>query len=308
MKARAQNRLGEKACLLDQVVKEIRRNGPMSSKDFKSDSGPKKRKNRGWWNWKPAKTALEMLYWAGILTVAYRENFQRYYDLTENVLPSCVDITEPSDEERREFYIEKTVDAWGIVKPRDLASYYYTWCTRTPLKGNVLRDALKVLVNQDTLEEVTIEGDDQPYYILTRDRETIQRISDGETGVPDKVTFLSPFDNLTWNKNRTKDLFSFEPKFEAYFPKEKRKFGYYTLNILYGDKLVGRLDPKMHRDKGLLEVKALRLEETFKPDIEFEEKLTESFTSFIKFHKAKKIQFRRISPLLKSWEKTVTLN
>lgn len=295
MKAKAEKRLKEKAHLLDQVLDETRQRGAMSSKDFK-DEGMRKGKRRGWWDWKPAKIALEILFSAGVLMVAYRKNFQRYYDLTENVLPSYIDMTEPTEEERRRFFVKKTFDAWGVAKPKDIANYYYRWSTWTSLKGKALEETLQQLLNDDVLEEVTIEGDHGPYCMLTKDSEIAQRVAEGEIASFDKVTFLSPFDNLTWSKERIKTLFNFTPRFEAYVPKDKRKFGYYAMNILYKNRLIGRFDPKVHRDRNVLEVKLLRFEENFRPSDEFEEKLIDAFKSFMEFNRAKEIIFRKIIP------------
>jgi len=295
LKVRAEKRLKEKSYLLDQVLDEIRRNGPMSSKDFEHERTGKK-KGLGWWNWKPAKIALEMLFSAGVLMVAYRRNFQRYYDLTENVLPSHIDVTEPTEEERQRFFVEKTLEAWGVAKPSEVSSYYYEWATRTALKKEALEETFQQLLDEDVLEEVTVEGARGPYYMLVKDHDIVQRIAEGETADFNGVTFLSPFDNLTWNKTRIRKLFNFTPKFEAYIPKDKRKFGYYNMNILYKNRLVGRFDPKVHRDQKVLEVKLLHLEEDFKPESEFEERLGDAFRSFMEFNKAEKIIFRKIVP------------
>lgn len=293
LKARAERRLKEKAYLVDQVLNEIRQKGPMRSSDFKDE---RKRRRRGWWDWKPAKTALEMLFNSGILMVAYRRNFQRYYDLTENVLPSHIEITEPSEEERRRFFICKTFDALGVAKLRDVSSYYYQWSTRASLSGEVLEKTFEQLLNDDVLGEVTIEGVREPHYMLSSDYEVAQKVDEGEIGSFDELTFLSPFDNLTWSKDRDKTLFDFVPKLEAYIPQDKRKYGYYNMSILYKDRLVGRLDPKAHRDKRLLEIKLLHLEEDFKPDHEFEGKLADAFRSFMEFNEAELIQLGKTVP------------
>jgi len=295
LKARAERRLRGKAYVLDGVLDEIRRRGPLTSKDFE-DEGVKKEKRHGWWDWKPAKIALEMLYDAGILMVSHRRNFQRYYDLTENILPSHIDTSEPTEEERRRFFAEKAFDAMGVAKPEDVANYYYQWCTRTPLKGKVWEATLQQLLSDDVLGEVTVEGDSSPYYMLTKDYEIVRKIAGGEVACFDRATFLSPFDNLTWSKGRIKRLFNFTSKLEAYLPEDKRRFGYYAMNILYKNRLVGRFDPKFHRDRKVLEVKTLHLEEGFRLDAEFEEKLADAFKSLMEFNGAKKIQFGRIIP------------
>jgi uncharacterized protein YcaQ len=293
LKARAEKHLKEKAYLLDEVLDEIREKGPMSSSDFKDE---RKRKRRGWWDWKPAKTALEMLFNSGVLMVAYRKNFRRYYDLTENVLPSRIDTTEPTAEERRLFFVRKAIDAMGVAKPRDVSSYYYQWGTMGQLKGATLEKTFEQLLSDDVLGGVIIEGVSEPHYMLTTDYEVARKVAEDETARFDGVTFLSPFDNLTWSKDRDKALFNFVPKLEAYIPRKKRKFGYYNMSILYRDRLIGRLDPKAHRDRKLLEVKLLHFEEDFEPDSVFEGKLADAFRSFAKFNGAEEILFRKIVP------------
>jgi uncharacterized protein YcaQ len=295
LKARAEKRLKEKAWLLDRVLEEIRHNGPMSASDFKLDEKPTE-KRKGWWNWSTTKIALEMLYNSGILMVSYRRNFQRYYDLTENVLSSDADLTEPTEDERIKFFIMKTFKALGVAKPSDVSSHYYDWSTYTPLKGNAFDKNFNDFVNEDVVKEVTIKGIQEPYFIFTEDFELVQKIADDDLDCFNEVTFLSPFDNLTWSKTRTRTFFNFVPKLEAYFPQNQRKYGYYNMNVLYKDQLVGRIDPKMYRTGGLLEINSLHLEKKFKSDTEFKEKLADAFRRFMSFHNAEKIAFKKIVP------------
>jgi len=295
LKARAEKRLKEKAWLLDRVLEEIRRNGPMGTSDFELDEKPAE-KRTGWWSWSTTKMALEMLYNAGILMVSHRKNFQRYYDLTENVLASDLDLTEPAEDERIRFFLTKAFHALGVAKPSDVSSYYYQWSTPTPLKGKTFDTVLKNLVNEDIVKEVTVEGFKGPYYAPTEDFELIQKIGDDHLDCFNEVTFTSPFDNLTWSKTRTREFFNFAPKLEAYLPQNQRKYGYYNMNVLYKDQLVGRIDPKMHRNRKLLEINLLHIGKNFKSDMEFKEKLFDAFRRFMDFHNAEKITFRKIIP------------
>ncbi len=295
LKVRAEKRLKEKAWLLDKILDEIRRNGPMSTSDFELDE-KQAEKRTGWWSWSATKMALEMLFNAGILMVSYRRNFQRHYDLAENCLPSGVDVTEPAEEERQRFCIMNTFRAYGVAKPSDVSNCYYQWSTFTPLKGQSFERVLKNLVSEDAVKEVTVKGFQGLYYMLTEDLELMQKIADDQLDCFDEVTFLSPFDNLTWSKTRIHEFFNFSPKLEAYVPQNKRKFGYYNMNILYKDQFVGRIDPKMHRARRLLEIKSLHLEKGFKFDAEFKEKLAEAFRRFMNFHNAEKIIFGKTVP------------
>lgn len=287
MRSKARQWLKEEASLLDVVLGEIERNGSLCSKDFKQqDKGEKKEEKGGWWNWKPAKYALELLYGAGILMVSRRENFQKYYDLTENVLPSHIDISEPTEEERQYFFLEKTLDAWGLAEIKDIAQYFYTWSTKISLGVKALSVVVKEMVNEDILTQVQVEGINKPYLTLTKNLEALKKTANNQQKQAGTVSLISPFDNLTWSKPRTKKLFDFHPTLEIYIPKETRKFGYYTLSILYNSEIVGRLDPKMHRDKATLEIRALELKENFKPTEHFKQQLTLTLKDFMRFHNA----------------------
>jgi len=295
LKTRAQKRLGGKAKLLDKVLHEVKRRGPVSSKDFEEE-GERKGKRVGWWDWKPAKIALEMLFNAGILMVAYRKNFQRYYDMTENVLPSDIDTTEPTEEERRRFFLKRAIDALGVANQVDMAGYYYEWSTRASLRGKGLEVAVKELLHDDVLGEVTVEGDPEPNYMLTKDFDIAEKVARGDMECFNNITFLSPFDNLLWSRMRLKTLFNFATKLEAYLPRDKREFGYYAMNVLYRNRIIGRFDPKLHRDSEVLEIKSLRFEDHFRSDSVFEEELSQAFRSFMEFNNAKHITFGKIVP------------
>ena len=108
---RLKKRTGKGKELIDHVIKRIKDEGPLASKDFSSE---KKRKG-GWWNRKDEKIAMDYLYGAGILAIERRQNFQRYYDLTENVIPTWVDTEPPTEEDRAWFFIEKTMDCLGVI-------------------------------------------------------------------------------------------------------------------------------------------------------------------------------------------------
>ena len=295
LEANAKRRLGEKAWLLDKILDEIRRNGPMSTSDFELEER-QVGKRGGWWSWSFTKMALEMLFNAGVLMVSQRRKFQRCYDLAENCLPPCVDTAEPTEEERQRFCITNTFRTLGVAEPSDVSSVYYHWGTSTLLQGEAFEKAAKKLVSDDVLREVTIKDHEGQQFMLAEDFEAAQKIVDGQLGCFGDVTFLSPFDNLTWCKARTRELFGFAPKLEAYVPQSKRKYGYYNMNVLYKDRFVGRIDPKMHRDRKLLEIKSLRLEKGFKPDAEFREKLAAAFRRFMDFHGAEKISFGKKAP------------
>jgi uncharacterized protein YcaQ len=283
IRRKAERSLKKDAGLLDTVLKQIKLSGPLSSKDFKhAYRGKKKERRTGWWDWKPAKYALELLFGAGILMVSRRENFQRYYDLAENVIPSHVDTSEPTEEERQLFFLTKTLDAWGVAEPKDISQYFYGWSIKADLGVKALSGLVRELEKEDVLTTVQVEDVESPYLILTKDLDNLERTLDMQEQVS-AVSLISPFDNLTWSKPRIRKLFGFHSDLEIYVPKETRRFGYYTLNILFNDQVVGRLDPKMHRDKGTLEIRALELEDGFAVKEDFMDQLVSALMDFMRF-------------------------
>lgn len=234
--------------VVERLVSHIRDNGPVRSADFERSDGAQP----GWWNWKDEKIALDVLWMVGELMVAKRHNFHRIYDLRERVLRNGDDSQVPPLEAVHETYVLNTVKALGVTKAAWIADYFRMY-------KKVAQAVIERLAKRGQLETVQVEGWDVPGYYHPDQREAIEAAADGQIPVS-KTTFLSPFDPLVWDRTRALELFSFDYKIEVYTPAPKRKYGYFTLPILYNNRLIGRLDPKAHRKEGIFEVKALHLE------------------------------------------------
>jgi uncharacterized protein YcaQ len=271
--------------LLDRVLNRIRKEGPLSSKDFE---GPKRK--GGWWNWKPAKLALELLFGAGILLIDRRENFQRYYDLAENVLPTGVDTSEPSDEERARFFALKTMGCLGLVKPQELRKYYHPWSIKSSRTSRQLQGLLDGLVSEGEAVRHCVDGDGSPYYCLPGDSDRLEELGSG-FGF-DEVRLFVYFDNMMWNRERIMELFGFEGRLEIYVPKDQRVYGYYHLPVLYGDRLVARVEPKMDRESNVLIIRGYWEEEGFEPTERYEDKLSRNIEEFARFNGADEVEWR----------------
>ena len=179
--------------LLDEVLKHVRENGLARSVDFERADG-----RRGtWWDWKPAKIALEHLYNTGTLTIANRVNFQRIYGITENVLPDWVDTAPPTEEEAYLTLLDKSARALGICAPMQIPDYFHM--KRTPAKPLIQR-----MLDEGTLQMVNIElhdGTVAEQVVHRANLPLLQRAADGDI-TPNHTTFLSPFDSLFWAKGR----------------------------------------------------------------------------------------------------------
>ena len=239
------------ADLAEALVAHIRENGPVRSADFERADG---RKGNGWWDWKQEKLALELLHNRGDVMIARRHNFQRVYDVRERVLPEWDDSLAPPLEDARNSLVLDVVRSLGVARPEWVAEYLQSLQLGAP--SNRKRIPLQEVGD---LVRVEVEGWKSPGYVHPDNVPLVEQALDGTLPIR-STTLLSPFDPVTWDRARARELFDFDYTIECYTPAPKRKYGYFTLPILHGDRLVGRLDPKAHRKDGIFEVKSIHLE------------------------------------------------
>jgi uncharacterized protein len=248
-------RLGENPdAVIDAVRERIAQDGPLLSKDFEHNRNGKALPENGWWGWKPQKAALEHLWRAGELAVAGRVNFQKVYDLTHRVLPELHGMPASDARTHLDWACRSALERLGFATPAEITAFWHAvdlstarrWCEEKRNSGEVV----EVLVDS--------QDSDKPkrMFALPDWERRTKRLSDP----PERVRLLSPFDPVLRDRKRTKRLFDFDYSFEAFVPAPKRRYGYYVLPILEGDQLIGRLDPKFHRDRSVLEIKGLWLE------------------------------------------------
>ncbi len=234
---------------IDSLLDHIRQNGPVRAADFVREGG----KGNGWWDWKPEKRHLEVLFATGQLMVSARHNFHRIYDLTERVLPGWDDARDlpPVKDVERELLL-RSCRALGIARADWVADYY-----RLPRRPYV--DALHALADEGELEQVRVEGWKQDTFVHREFAPMIDEAADSSLAST-VTTVLSPFDPVVWDRKRVAALFDFDYAIECYTPAAKRKYGYFVLPLLNRGKLVGRVDAKAHRAEGVFELKSFYLE------------------------------------------------
>lgn len=246
---RSHNWIAEHQAEVDKLLTHVRANGPVRSADFER---PDNRKGAGWWDWKPEKETLEVLFNAGILSIARRQGFQRFYDLHERVMPEWDDAQVLPEAEIELAFARKAVQALGVAQPAWISNYFYRY------KKNTLA-ALKILVDSGEIVPVNVDGWKQPGYIHRNNLPVVEAVLAGVIDF-NLTTLLSPFDPLVSDRERALTTFGFDYKIECYTPAAKRRYGYFTLSILHQGQLVGRLDAKAHRQDKIFEVKKLHLE------------------------------------------------
>jgi hypothetical protein len=247
-----QQRIGDDP---DKVIAHVRdriaEHGPLRSKDFEHDSSER---SSGWWGWKPQKAALEYLWSTGELTVVRRESFQKVYDLTERVLPLFHNKPTPPEAEHIEWACSTALERLVIATPKEIADFWNTISLSQAKKWCEEKDASQTLV--PVIIE-SLDGDNRWQSFALPDWEKRLRT---QPEPPQRMRLLCPFDPVLRERRRLERLFGFTYRFEAFVPAAQRQHGYFVLPILEGDGLIGRLDPKMHRDRGLLEIRKVWLE------------------------------------------------
>lgn len=270
--------------IIPEILKRIRDEGPLSSADFEQ---PDRQKGGVWWDWKPAKIALEVLFWQGELMISGRRKFQKVYDLTERILPSWVDTSVPTQDEISRFVVLGALKAFGVATEKEIGMFMQPGTSRDAemrLAGkHEIKTTLQYLIDEGLVTAIKIEGLKEVYFSLT---ETINNLRENTTPA---VRFLSPFDNLIIQRERTRQLLGFDYTIECYTPEPKRKFGYFVFPVLFGNTLVARFDPKADRKNQTLLLKNLWFEENFTACSEFLLLFVDELLEFARFNQCSKI-------------------
>ncbi|MCP1301272.1 winged helix DNA-binding domain-containing protein [Chryseobacterium sp. S0630] len=266
--------------VMEYVVDLIRNEGPKRARDFENES----HKAGSWWNWKPAKLALERLFMQGDLMISGRSGMQKTYDLAERVLPSSTNTTEPTPFEFAEYLVKTNLRAYGFTTLKQITHLR----KGNDLKTNVNK-VLQMMLEENTISKVTIEGGSSAFV----QNEILERTFDQASS---SVWLLSPFDNSIIHRERIKQIFDFDFRLECYTPKEKRQYGYFCLPILFGDQFIGRVDCKAHRKEKKLELIHLHIENN---TIDFNlwlKPFAETIKRFAIFNGCESLALTKISP------------
>ncbi|MFF5253590.1 winged helix-turn-helix domain-containing protein [Streptomyces leeuwenhoekii] len=204
----------------ERVVKQLRAEGPLTATEL----GGAKRTGE-WWDWSASKVAVERALTYGEVVCVERRGWKRVYDLAERAIPASLLHDELDDAECLRRLVRLAGQALGVGTRADIADYHR-------LKG----EQVDAVIAESGLVPVTVEGWGRPAWA---DPAALQSPPRGRH----RTTLLSPFDSLVWERARTERLFGFTHRLEAYVPKHKRVYGYFTMPVLAGGRLVGRVDP-----------------------------------------------------------------
>ncbi len=256
------------------VINRLRKSGPLESADFEKQpdefrpDGPssgtmplQKEDNR----------TLQLLWHSGKVAIHDRRHFRRQYDLAERIYPN---VKPASLNEYFDSWLLVALNGCGVAPLSHLRNYLTGPSLKAPEQKQVIERNLKA----GRIVEVRVSGRREKHYALPEHLVGIDRIDE-----PTGTNLICPFDSLLFQRKRAEDLLDFYYRIEIYVPEPKRQYGYYVLPILHNGKLVGRIDPKHHRNRKELEIKAIHLEEGFKRTKSFDRDLGTCISDLAEF-------------------------
>jgi uncharacterized protein len=246
--------LAENAAVAECVLERIRAEGPLSSLDFERETGPTK----DWFGMpeNAVRAVLEAYTVTGAIGLARRDGNRRYYDLLERLLPAELLARTVPEREQVRHKLMSRYRAHGLLGVGGAGGTFAR--IADPSDRNELR---KELVELGALVPVDVEGVRGKRLVLAEELPLLQAPPEPTPS----VAFIAPFDSLLWDTALLSTLFAFEYVWEGFFPPAKRRWGYYVLPIVFGDRFVGRIEPRIDRDGACVEVLDVWWEDGFAP-------------------------------------------
>jgi uncharacterized protein YcaQ len=294
---------------MHEVLKALHGNGPMSNRDF-TGNGLSQWSYRGR---KDSAVALFYLWLLGEVMITTRKGFDRVYDLRERVAPRECDFVAPI-KEAENFFARKTIATLNLMRAKRFRIGWQNAIEREVTEKEAERK-LSGLTRREVVSQLKVEGSAETWLALTEDVPLLDSLESGhipeswqpiDSSTVDEVTFLAPLEMVS-ARGRAKQVFDFDYVWEVYKPVHQRRWGYYTLPILYGDDLVARLDPKLDRRTNTLHILSFWLEDDAPKDEAFANALGRGLARFAKLVGAKRVEMKAIQPhrLLVQARKTV---
>ncbi len=235
--------------ILPQVRKALEERGPLSSIDLDFNQTVD-------WSWAPTRlacAALESMYWGGELVVHHKVNTRKVYDFASRHLPedvfSAVDPNE-TEEQFHDWYVHRRIGGVGLLWDKSGDA----WLGMPRIKSKERKAALSRLLIQGKVVEVGVDGMKLPLYMRREDEMLLNKTLDSSAPLS-RAVIMAPLDNLLWDRRFVGELFDFDYVWEVYKPVADRRYGYYVLPILYGDRFVARFEPGRDKKNGTLIIK-----------------------------------------------------
>lgn len=260
-----------------EVLEIIRRKGFVSS----SDIGYKNTIVGDWGNnSKLARAVLEVLYYQGDTMIHHKNGTRKFYALTEGLHEDTViHQNDPfkDDHDFKKWRVLRRIEAVGLLWDKPSDAFLMIRDLKTKERIKIFHE----LKSEGKIIPITVEGIKEILYVSARDKEVLaESLKTGNLNLMERIEFLAPLDNLIWDRKLIKALFNFDYKWEIYTPAEQRKYGYYTLPVISGNRFIGRIELLNQRKEKELHLKNLWLEEGITIDLDLSEKLQMALERF----------------------------
>ena len=286
----SQGILDDNSEVAEQVLARVRAEGPLSSLDFE-------RKTDSLTDWFGAPTntvraVLEAFAVTGVLGLARRDGNRRYYDLAERLLPRKVLQREIPLRDQLRYRLLSRYRAHGLLGVAGTGDIFGGIGAAKPMpeRGHPGRNVLREeLVADGELVTVDVEGVRGKRFVL-RDEVDLLASPPEPAGT---VAFLSPFDALVWDRPLLGSLFGFDYVWELFHPPAKRRWGWYVLPIVYRDRFVGRIEPRIEREEGSVRLLGLWWEDGFAPKRVdgFVDAMNDALRAYLRFAGAERLEW-----------------
>jgi uncharacterized protein len=282
-RAAARKFLAEHAALRSRILSELKE-GPRTIGQF-ADHSRTKRSEGEWSAPSDASLMIYHLTMSGDVMVVGHEGNQNLWGLSDEFLPDGLDRDALSEDDAEREAAQRAVRALGAATPREITLYF--------VRGRYdrLKQTLAKLEEDSAIHRVTVEGlsgrDER--YVHHRDVPLLNSLR-ADRFEP-RLSLVPPFDNLVGNSTRTQLLFGFDYVREQFLPKEKRRFGTYVLPIVWGERIIGRIDPRLDKASGNLQINAVFAEPGAPREREVAESLAVTISRLAKFVNARKVTY-----------------
>ena len=270
----------------DYAMEYIRENGYVNSTTLPLDGEIRWHSSIHWsGDWtgektKAARSVLEQLYTTGDLIIHHKEGSRKYYDLAEKYVPEELFMSSdplPEEYDHLKWRIKRRIGAVGMLWNRNSAAYLGLWGLTTEKRDAIFAD----LLSSGETTEIHVDGVKFPFYILSEDIGILDQAEDSKYR-SSRCEFLAPLDPLLWDRELIRKIFDFRYSWEIYTPQDRRLYGYYVLPLLYGERFVGRIEPR--KENGVMTIANLWLEKDIRRSRRIMQAVNRRMKGFAKFN------------------------
>lgn len=283
--------------LKEKAIEFIKENGPVCSDTLPIEGEIFWHSSMHWsGNWdkksQAARSVLEQLYTDGVLVIHHKRGSRKYYDLAEKYIPkSILNKQNPckNEDEFTTWRVLRRIGAVGLLWDKNSTAFLGLY-----INAETRKRILSELEKKKKICSVMVEGFKIPFYYRAEDDDLMKAVISGEADIKERMSFIAPLDPLMWDKSLVFALFDFKYSWEIYTPQSKRKYGYYTLPIILGDKFVGRIEAIPDRKTGVLHVKGLWWEDDVRVTKKLNFAIDKTLKKFAKFNECKSVNYNDI--------------